>query len=172
MSDVVREFVPCTSLFFLLLLLFFFFFFKVQEAILIYLCKSGSWQTSSDSVLVEQQRMSLIETSTSIPLAMGLNMEHITIQAKIDQVNISEEMSRTALWKSIVHNESSSNLISSSGDEPRSSVKQRSVLALPFCTSACLSCFHSNCLAVIRHNSHLAFHSGLCCCVCVTSFEC
>ena len=97
---------------------------------MIYLCKFGSRQASSDSVLVEQQRMSLIESSTSIPLAMGLNMEHVTIQAKIDQVNISEEMSRTALWKSIVHNESSSNLVSSTGDEPRSSVKQRSVLSL------------------------------------------
>ncbi|KAL8587703.1 hypothetical protein ACOMHN_020921 [Nucella lapillus] len=72
----------------------------------------------------EEQRRSLIEGSTSIPLAMGLNMEHITIQAEIDQVNISEEMSRTALWKSIMHNESSSNLITPA-EEPRSSTKQR-----------------------------------------------
>ena len=35
---------------------------------------------------------------------MGLNMEHITIQADVDEVNISDEMSRTALWKSIVDN--------------------------------------------------------------------
>ncbi|KAK7112417.1 electroneutral sodium bicarbonate exchanger 1-like isoform X2 [Littorina saxatilis] len=75
----------------------------------------------------EEQRRSIIEGSTAIPLAMGLNMEHVTIQAEIDPVNISEEMSRTALWKSIVHNESSSNLIPGSNNEGegRSSVKQR-----------------------------------------------
>lgn len=70
-----------------------------------------------------QQRRSLIEGSTSIPLAVGLNMEHITITADIDKVNISEEVSRTALWKSIVHNESSSNL-NSNNEENRSSTKR------------------------------------------------
>ena len=141
-------------------LLLLFFFLQVREAILIYLCKFGSWQTLSDSLLVEQQRMSLIETSTSIPLAMGLNMEHITIQAKIDQVNISEEMSRTALWKSIVHNESSSNLISSSGDEPRSSVKQRSVLSLFAFLYLCLSFLLPLCLTVwLSSGTTLTWHA-------------
>ena len=88
--------------------------------------------------MIHQQRLSLIEGSTSIPLAMGLNMEHITIQANVDQVNISEEMSRTALWKSIVHNESSSNLISN-GDEGRSSMKQRSVVLIFLVASYCCS---------------------------------
>ncbi|XP_076459053.1 electroneutral sodium bicarbonate exchanger 1-like isoform X2 [Babylonia areolata] len=79
-----------------------------------------------EKIKQEEQRRSLIEGITSTPLALGLNMEHITIQADIDQVNISEEMSRTALWKSIMHNESSSNLITSKeNEESRSSTKQR-----------------------------------------------
>ncbi|KAK7507322.1 hypothetical protein BaRGS_00001257 [Batillaria attramentaria] len=74
-----------------------------------------------EQIKQEEQRRSLIEGSAGIPMALGLNMEHITISADIDTVNISEEMSRTAMWKSIVHNESSSNLI----DEGRSSSSKR-----------------------------------------------
>lgn len=77
-----------------------------------------------EQIKQEEQRRSLIEGSTSIPLAVGLNMEHITITADIDKVNISEEVSRTALWKSIVHNESSSNL-NSNNEENRSSTKRK-----------------------------------------------
>lgn len=77
-----------------------------------------------EEMKLEEHRRSLIEGSASIPMALGLNMEHITISADMDQVNISEEMSRTALWKSIVHNESSSNLISGS-EENRSSSKRK-----------------------------------------------
>ena len=44
--------------------------------------------------------------------AVGFNVQSIAVQDRVDSVNISEEMSKTALWKSILSNESSSNLIS------------------------------------------------------------
>ncbi|CAG5122765.1 unnamed protein product, partial [Candidula unifasciata] len=66
----------------------------------------------------EEQRRSLIEDFTTIPMAaLGFNIENWTIKADIDTLNISEEMSKTAMWKSIMSNESSSNLLSQSVDD-------------------------------------------------------
>ncbi|KAK3787792.1 hypothetical protein RRG08_038497 [Elysia crispata] len=70
----------------------------------------------------EEQRRSLIEDSTSIPMAaLGFNMggENWTVAAQVDSdaLNISEEMSKTAMWKSIMSNESSSNLASQNIDD-------------------------------------------------------
>lgn len=81
----------------------------------------------------EEQRRSLIEDSTAIPMAaLGFNMggENWTVQAQVDSdtLNISEEMSKTAMWKSIMSNESSSNLASQNmtdGDHRGSSKKYR-----------------------------------------------
>jgi hypothetical protein len=57
----------------------------------------------------------------------GMNTEHVTIAAELDSVNISEEMARTGMWRSIVSNESSSSLIKDYGSgEERSSSKRRS----------------------------------------------
>ena len=43
--------------------------------------------------------------------AIGFNVESwTTVKADLDSVNISEEMSKTAMWKSIMSNESSTNL--------------------------------------------------------------
>lgn len=51
--------------------------------------------------------------------ALGFNIstENWTVKADIDTLNISEEMSKTAMWKSIMSNESSSNLISQTTDD-------------------------------------------------------
>ncbi|XP_076452508.1 sodium-driven chloride bicarbonate exchanger-like isoform X2 [Babylonia areolata] len=54
----------------------------------------------------------------------GQQLESITIAANLDQVNISEEVSRSALWKSIVHNESST-CFKNCMDETHSALKQR-----------------------------------------------
>lgn len=44
--------------------------------------------------------------------ALGFSMtsESWTVKADVDTLNISEEMSKTAMWKSIMSNESSSSL--------------------------------------------------------------
>lgn len=50
-------------------------------------------------------------------LGFSINSENWTIKADVDNVNISEEMSKTALWKSIMSNESSSSLKTPPGDD-------------------------------------------------------
>ncbi|ESO84531.1 hypothetical protein LOTGIDRAFT_168601, partial [Lottia gigantea] len=67
------------------------------------------------------ERRSLIEgNGIQLPLQP---VENITISAELDPVNISEEMSKTAMWRTIVANDSSSNLVN---DESRhSSSKNR-----------------------------------------------
>ncbi|CAL1544319.1 unnamed protein product [Lymnaea stagnalis] len=70
---------------------------------------------------LEEQRRSLIEDSTAIPMAAlgfgNISGENWTVKADVDILNISEEMSKTAMWKSIMSNESSSNLANQNGDE-------------------------------------------------------
>ncbi|XP_055869437.1 sodium bicarbonate cotransporter 3-like isoform X2 [Biomphalaria glabrata] len=70
---------------------------------------------------LEEQRRSLIEDSTAIPLAaLGfgeISSENWTVKADVDVLNISEEMSKTAMWKSIMSNESSSNLANQTKEE-------------------------------------------------------
>ncbi|CAG5122270.1 unnamed protein product [Candidula unifasciata] len=68
----------------------------------------------------EEQRRSLIEETTAIPMAaLGFCMtgESWTVKAEVDTVNISEEMSKTAMWKSIMSNESSSSLQQKAAEE-------------------------------------------------------
>ncbi|BFZ15360.1 hypothetical protein BsWGS_18399 [Bradybaena similaris] len=68
----------------------------------------------------EEQRRSLIEETTCIPMAaLGFSMtsESWTVKADVDTLNISEEMSKTAMWKSIMSNESSSSLQRQAGED-------------------------------------------------------
>ncbi|XP_059143264.1 sodium bicarbonate cotransporter 3-like isoform X2 [Physella acuta] len=81
---------------------------------------------------LEEQRRSLIEDSTAIPMAAlgfgSISGENWTVKADVDMLNISEEMSKTAMWKSIMSNESSTNLANQPGEEEgghRSSSKKK-----------------------------------------------
>lgn len=51
--------------------------------------------------------------------ALGFSMtsESWTVKADVDTLNISEEMSKTAMWKSIMSNESSSSLQQKAGED-------------------------------------------------------
>ncbi|XP_035828974.1 sodium bicarbonate cotransporter 3 isoform X3 [Aplysia californica] len=84
-------------------------------------------EKEDEEIKQEEQRRSLIEESTALSMAaVGFNVENWTVKADVDSLNISEEMSKTAMWKSIMSNESSSNLISQGNEdeEKRSSKKK------------------------------------------------
>lgn len=47
----------------------------------------------------------------------SISGENWTVKADVDMLNISEEMSKTAMWKSIMSNESSTNLANQPGED-------------------------------------------------------
>ncbi|XP_055959093.1 sodium bicarbonate cotransporter 3 isoform X3 [Patella vulgata] len=73
------------------------------------------------------ERRSLIEgNGIQLPLSdSGVPVEHITISAELDSVNITEEVAKTAMWRTIVANDSSSNLTQDEARQSNSKKKKK-----------------------------------------------
>ncbi|KAK6166260.1 hypothetical protein SNE40_023003 [Patella caerulea] len=75
----------------------------------------------------DEERRSLIEgNGIQLPLSdSGVPVEHITISAELDSVNITEEVAKTAMWRTIVANDSSSNLTQDEARQSNSKKKKK-----------------------------------------------